>query len=235
MRRANKKLIGAFVLGAAALLAIAIAVFGSGMIFKDSDKYVLFFERSVKGLSTGAPVLFKGVKIGNVTDLRLVEDPDSGDVLIEVIIDVTLANVQGLREGLGYPDYKKFIARGLRAKLDLQSFVTGQLIISFGFYPDQPDKLYNLSSQYPQLPTLPTPPGIFAVMDELPISEISRNLEQVVSGLSKVINSQGVAELDRTLREMTEAARATRLLMEYLEQHPEAFLKGKQDFKRGQK
>ena len=61
------------------------------------------------------------------------------------------------------------IALGLRAKLEIQSFLTGQLMISFDFYPDKPAKLRSILKGFPELPTLPTSPDIFEVMDELPI------------------------------------------------------------------
>jgi len=232
MKKANKAMIGAFVVGAVALLIGGLIAFGSGAIFKKSDKYVLYFDRSVKGLTTGAPVIFKGVKLGNVTNVAIVYDPETKDELIEVEIDVLLSLVRGIPEPIGYPDYKNFIKRGLRAKLDMQSFVTGQLMVAFAFYPDTQPKMHNsISKRYPELPTLPTPPDIFEAMDEVPIKEIFINLNQLIATLNKVTSSQGFAELDRTIREMTATSRAARLLMEYLETHPEAFLKGKGSFK----
>ena len=74
-KTANKTLIGAFAVGAAALLLLAVAVFGSGMLFKETARFVLFFDRSVSGLSVGSPVVFQGVPVGRVTDIRLVGWP----------------------------------------------------------------------------------------------------------------------------------------------------------------
>ena len=98
MRKINKTVIGAFVVGAVALLMVSILVFGSGQILRQADKYVLFFNGSVKGLSVGAPVIFRGVKIGNVSSIGLVYDPDTREVLIPVIVDVALARVTGVPE-----------------------------------------------------------------------------------------------------------------------------------------
>jgi paraquat-inducible protein B len=226
-RKANKTIIGAFVVGAVGLLVAAITVFGSGAIFKNSDKYVLFFDGSVKGLSVGAPVIFRGVKIGNVSDISLVYDPGTKNVLIPVIIDVELARVKGIPDKIGYPDYKAFIQHGLRARLEIQNFITGQLMLAFDFYGDKPERLYGLIKEYPELPALPISPDIFEIMDELPIKEISSDLEQTVAGMNRLVNSEGISEIDRTLQEVTQAARALRLFVEYLEQHPEALLKGK--------
>ena len=48
-KSANKTLIGAFVVGATALLLLAIAVFGSGKLFQTTSRYVLFFDGSISG------------------------------------------------------------------------------------------------------------------------------------------------------------------------------------------
>ncbi len=228
MKKANKTVIGAFVLGAVALLAVAIVVFGSKKFFRHSDKYILFFDSSVKGLSEGAPVIFKGVKIGNVSEMSLLYDANTKDVLIPVIIDVELARVEGVPEKLGYPDYTQLIKEGLRARLEVQNFITGQLMLALDFYPDRPVKTYGIIKAYPELPALPVSPDIFEVMEDIPPKEISHNLNEAVSGLNKLFSSEGLHGLKSAVQEITQAARSLRLFLEYMEQHPEAFLKGKQ-------
>ena len=51
MKKANKTKIGVFVVGAVILLIAAILIFGSGTLFKQSDKYIVYFDGSIKGLS----------------------------------------------------------------------------------------------------------------------------------------------------------------------------------------
>lgn len=226
-RKANKTAIGIFVVGAVALLVIGISVFGSGMLFKRADKYVLFFDGSVKGLSAGSPVVFRGVKIGNVDHVNLLYHPETKEVFILVIIDVELSRVKGRPETLGYPNYEELIKKGLRAQLDVQSFVTGQLIVSFDFYQNKPAKLLGIMKQYPELPTLPMAPGILDIMHDLPMKEIANNLKETTAGINKLVNSEGFRGIDDAIMEITQTARSLRLFIEYLEQHPEALLKGK--------
>ena len=227
IRKINKTVIGAFVIGAVGLLIASILVFGSGQIFRQADKYVLFFNGSVKGLSVGAPVIFRGVKIGNVVSISLAYDQQTQEVLIPVVIDIELSRVMGIPEKPGYPDYEAFIKQGLRAKLEVQNFITGQLMLGLDFYPDKPEKLYGIIKDYPELPALPISPDIFEVMDDIPVKEITLNLEQAVAGINRLVNSEGISELGKTLKEITNSARSFGLLVEYLEQHPEALLKGK--------
>ena len=232
-RKVNKTVIGLFVAGALALLIIGIAVFGSGVLFKQTNKFVLYFDGSVKGLSIGAPVMFRGVGIGSVKDISLIYDSKVGTVMLPVIVEIEQGRIKGAPSFGESGGDKKMIELGLRGKLEVQSFLTGQLMISFDFYPYKPAQLRGILKQYPELPTLPTSPDIFELMNEIPIKEISRNLDATAKGINRLINSsdleRSLYELRNTLQETKQAMRSLRLLTEYLEQHPEAILKGKRE------
>ena len=91
-------------------------------------------------------------------------------------------------------------------------------MIAFDFYPDTPVKLHGIIKQYPELPTLPA-------------EGISENLENSLSSINKLVSSENVhesfSELSSTLREVKGSAHSFHLLTDYLEEHPEALLKGK--------
>ncbi|MDP2932944.1 MAG: MlaD family protein, partial [bacterium] len=210
-RKANKTAIGIFVTGALALLVIGISVFGSGMLFEKADKYVLFFDGSVKGLTTGAPVVFRGVKIGNVDQINLLYDRKTERTCILVIIKVELSRVKGVPDRIGYPDYGELIKKGLRARLDVQSFVTGQLIVSFDFYQDKPARLLGIMEQYPELPTLPMSPSVLGIVQDLPLKEIANNLKETTAGINKLVNSEGFRGIDDAIMEITQTVRSMRL------------------------
>jgi len=230
-QKANKTKIGLFVVGALGLLVAGIVVFGSGEIFKKTDKFVLYFDGSVKGLSIGAPVMFRGVSIGAVKDIRLIYDSKLGTITLPVIVEIEEDRIQGAPSFGDLSGDKKMIELGLRGKLEVQSFLTGQLMISFDFYPNIPANLRNIQSQYPELPTLPISPDIFELMNELPIKEIARNLELAAKGINHLVNSNdlqiSIYELRKTFQETQRAMHSVSLLAEYLEQHPEAIFKGK--------
>src|SRR6476660_8897315 len=71
IEKISPTLIGAFVVGAVALLVIGVVAFGSGQLFRKTQQFVLYFDGSVNGLHMGAPVKFKGVEIGSVKDIKL--------------------------------------------------------------------------------------------------------------------------------------------------------------------
>lgn len=233
IRKANKTVIGLFVVGGLILLMIGILVFGSGLLFKRTNKFVLYFDGSVKGLSIGAPVMFRGVGIGFVREISLIYDAKSGTVMLPVIVEIEQGRVKGA-PSFGEPGGdKKMIALGLRGRLEILSFLTSQLMISFDFYSDKAADLRGILNQYPELPTLPSSPDIFELMNQIPIKEIAKNLEATVKGLNLLVNSSDLQksfyELRNTLQETKQTMRSLRLLSEYLEQHPEAILKGKTD------
>jgi len=232
-RKVNKTVIGLFVVGALVLLIIGIVVFGSGVLFKRTNKFVLYFDGSVKGLSIGAPVMFRGVSIGTVRDISLIYDSKGGTIMLPVIVEIEQGSIKGAPSFGESGGAKKMIELGLRGKLEVQSFLTGQLMISFDFYPDKPAELRGILKAYPELPTLPISPDIFELMNEIPIKEISKNLAATAKGIDRLVNSsdlqRSLYELRNTLQETKQTMRSLRLLTEYLEQHPEAILKGKLD------
>lgn len=223
-QKANKTMIGVFTVGALILLLIGIVVFGSGMFFKKTNEFVLYFDGSVKGLSAGAPVMFRGVSIGTVKNISLIYDSNAGTIILPVIIEIEQGRIKGTPSFGGAEAAKKLIELGLRAKLEVRSFLTGELMIAFDLYPDSPAKLRNIQKVYPELPTLSTSPDIFALMDQLPIKEIGKNIETTTRGIERLVNS---SDLQNMVREVRQAMLSFRLLTEYLEQYPEAILKGK--------
>ncbi|MFV9646304.1 MAG: MlaD family protein, partial [Desulfobacterales bacterium] len=75
-KKASKTAIGGFVVGALALIVVGVLIFGSGKFLTKTQTYVMYFEGSVRGLNVGAPIVFRGVKIGSVTRIQLVANTD---------------------------------------------------------------------------------------------------------------------------------------------------------------
>ena len=230
-KKANKTLIGAFVVGAVILLIMSLVVFSSGRLFRKTNKYVLFFEGSIKGLVVGAPVTFKGVKIGEVKDIRLVYDPATRFAFIPVIIETQPNLIKGTPTKRSRDNFKFLVENGLRAQLDLQSLLTGQLAVALDFFPDKPARLLGLIKEYPEIPTVSSLLGeLLKDIGEIRLKEIASDLQESMRSLNIALKESQetiIFGIENTVREITDAARAVRLLAEYLEQHPEALLKGK--------
>ncbi len=92
-------------------------------------KYVIYFDDSVRGLSRGAPVEFKGVQIGRVTDIELQYDEATESVQVPVTIEFQPDRLRGVK--IDENDIvNETIARNLRAKLANGNLLTGQLFVS---------------------------------------------------------------------------------------------------------
>jgi len=220
-KKANPTAIGAFVLGALVILVAAILMFGAGTLFTPVQKYTLFFGTSVKGLRVGAPVTFRGDKIGDVIDIRPLLNALTSNIDIQVIIEIPDADqVQIVGEGpLTELDDEEALAylvneKGLRAKLALQSMVTGQLFVDLDFYPDEPIRMRKIPTKHPQLPTIET--GLQQLMksfQDLPIAETMKKIQDALDAITTLATSP---KLPETLDNVHGAAEETRKLAENL-------------------
>src|SRR5580698_5885972 len=98
---------------------IGVFVFGSGDLFKRTNKFVLYFDGSVKGLAVGAPVMFRGVSIGTVKDISLIYDSKAGTITLPVIVEIDDGRIKGAPSFGKSGGDKQLIALGLRGKLEV--------------------------------------------------------------------------------------------------------------------
>lgn len=184
MAKSRPVLVGNFVLGALALVVAGILFFGGSRLFATSTRAVIFFEGSVAGLDIGAPVTFRGVRLGTVQDIAIVvsdEHTPRIPVTIELAPEHLITETGGPARGpISVP---QLVATGLRAQLRLQSFVTGQLAVDLDFLPGTPARMVTADTGgLPQIPSLPSDlERLRASLTELPIQEIARLLQRVLS------------------------------------------------------
>jgi paraquat-inducible protein B len=219
----NKKisptLIGVFVIGAVALIIIAILVFGSGRLFRQTRDFVLYFDNSVNGLRIGAPVKIKGVEIGSVKDIRLQLERNK-EPKIPVIIELDLEKFTSRgaagaaatamdREAM----QKAIVDRGLRGQLEMESLVTGLLFIALDFFPGTPINLVQQANgdyKYPEIPTLPTTleqakgaaTRIMNKLEEIDFKELGANVEATLKGVNRTVNSPEIESVLRSLAQV---------------------------------
>lgn len=199
MRKPNPALIGAFLLGALALAMAGLLVFGGGKYFKSQQLWQATFNESVKGLAVGAPVTFRGVPVGSVTDIKVVVDPSTQQGRTPVVFEVTadrLITLQGTpAEFIRDRSYAPALfQRGLRAQLDIQSFVTGQLLVNLDFFPGAPPPPpFDSTAAIPEFPTIPsTKQAIMQELEKVDIAGIAKDLRDTLQGVSKLVNGPEV-------------------------------------------
>jgi len=159
--RANPTAIGLFLIGAIVLAVGGTAVLASTTWFQKRSTFISFFQESVNGLETGAPVKFQGVPVGTVTDLLIQIDQRDKTFQVPVQYDVDLTRLttqQGTFVNLKDTAVLRHqIADGLRAQLQMESMVTGQLYIELSYRTDaKPPELERRPTAWPEIPTTPS-------------------------------------------------------------------------------
>jgi paraquat-inducible protein B len=236
--------------------------------------FKLIFNQSVRGLEPGAPVELRGIKVGEVMDIRAQIDAKtlkfSAPVTIELDAQRLGVKVLGVRQGANFAPLRRkiidsLIAHGVRAQLQTGNLLTGATFVAFDFFPGVAPASVDWSQNPPQLPT--TPGQLAAVeaglgdivkkLNKMPLQQIGDNLNKSLANLdltlvsarttlenlnatlsdaSTTLNnanglvgpkSEQIEEIDQTLQEFRRAARSVRVLTDYLEQHPEALIRGK--------
>ncbi len=176
-QRVSPTLIGLFVVGALALGVVGVGAFGSGQFFEQRTTFISYFDESVNGLDVGAPVKFKGVPIGEVTDINLRVDLENETFQVPVQYAINLdpvTDTTGARLNLDDPTLlRDQIEDGLRAQLQLESIVTGKLYVELTYISD-PD-----SAVYAQ-----GPPSRLSIPTELsPLAKLGEGASGLVTNL----------------------------------------------------
>jgi paraquat-inducible protein B len=242
--RSHPRLVGAFVLGAISLALGAVVVLSSGGWLEHRDRFTVFFPGSVSGLNPGSPVTFRGVRIGEVVNVKPIltgrsDDPIQIEVVLEFAGDVVDAppGVPNPYRRLASPDLARLlIDRGVRGRLVSQSLLTGQKAIDFDFLPDQPARFTGVHPRYPELPTTPTAFELLSArfdrlsekLAELPLDQMLEDVRRVILAVREVVDSEetrrlfasarrAADEVDETLRDVRSTLADAREAIKHLD------------------
>ena len=218
-KKVNKTAIGAFVLGALALAFAVVLVLGSDKFFTRQHVYITYFDRSVQGLKVGSPVMFRGVKVGSVTDISIVVvDLPKRKLQIPVVFTLEPEKFKGTSAEFQRDPktiVKAIVENGLRTQLHTLSFVTGQLVLDLDFFPGTPANLAGLHKEYPEIPSVHSPlEELRATLEELPLRQIVERLDSALDGLDRLVHS---VDAKKTAQTIEGALRDTRVLVRNLD------------------
>ena len=123
-------------------------------IFVPDHKCLLFFDQSVRGLTTGAPVEFRGIPLGRVVEISFRHSPP-GDSRVPVVIEIDSDTLGKAVENIENPQevLAECVRRGLRATLSTGSLLTGALYIDLDFAPDAAPAELTTFGEYEVIPT----------------------------------------------------------------------------------
>jgi paraquat-inducible protein B len=225
-KRVHPALIGGFVVSGILLAVAAVTVFASGEFFDRRRTFVSYFPGTVDGLTIGANVSFRGVRIGAVREILLSMDSDSAltdagaSMRIPVIFDVdeTLIRERGASLRLDDPEQIQFLVdRGLSARLDSESLVTGRTYVSLDFRPDDNPTLYGEPGEFPEIPAVISPMAqigekVQEVADrllEVDVEALFTSVGTTLDGLNHLITSPELQALPGEFEGMLGSLQAT--------------------------
>ncbi|MDF3831494.1 MlaD family protein [Cupriavidus basilensis] len=175
--------------------------------FKASDELapalaVLYFDQSVRGLSPGAPVDFRGIAVGQVRSIGIEYQRDKKAFRMPVVVELYPSRIGLSARDLADKHYARGIAdalnkRGLRAQLRTGNLLTGQVFVAFDFFANAPPAKLSLDNPVPELPTMPgtfdelqTKLGnIVSRLDKVPFEQIGQDVRTTMASLDKMLSN----------------------------------------------
>ncbi|HZZ13343.1 MAG TPA: MlaD family protein [Paraburkholderia sp.] len=183
------------------------------------DTYVFDFTESVRGLSVGAPVDFRGIVVGEVSAIYTHYDPVTKRFSIPVEVHLyperfTSRYRGGNKGGRVVADRHQFadwlVAQGFRGQLKTGNLLTGQLYVAFDFFPNAAKAKIDWSASPPLLPTVPgglqslqdSVTALVAKLNKIPFEGIGNNAKQTLADadvLLKQLNAEVLPQARTTL------------------------------------
>lgn len=208
--------------------------------FTSRVPFLVHFDGSVRGLHAGSAVEFRGIRVGEVTDIRLDVDPATGAARIPVTLNLEPERFDAPGGGgadAAYAGMKALVDRGLRAQLRTGNLLTGELIVALDFFPDAPKATLEMAGGVPELPSRPnvldtatrTATDLMEELARAPIAETVTELRDTIQKAGALLGGpevgQSLASLSRSLAELekvtatlgTEGAPAIRALRQVAE------------------
>ena len=214
-KKASPLLIGAFVVGGLALIVLALVAVAGGEFFERKERAVMYFGNSIYGLEVGAPVMFRGVRVGSVKRIAIFYDRKSDKFAIPVTAELDPDAIRGL-DGVRGSDaaLPTLLQRGLSAQLSMQSLLTGQLYVDLDLRPTQVRTLHGTLTGLTEIPTTTT--AIQNLRNQLEgvdfrrmlddLATLARSTSQVLAGPQLKQSIEDIAELTGSLRRVTALA-----------------------------
>ncbi len=179
--KVSPAIVGMFVIGAFALGIVALLTFGGVNFFAKPQRFLVYFEESVHGLTLGSPVKLRGVPVGRVVDLNVRYDEKTNHSAVAVLCEFSKDKVTDPRgTAINFSsraELQTMVDHGLRARLDVQGLATGLLFVELEFLnpKDYPADSRNPELKYVVIPYVPSA-----------ISEFQTNLTEILNDIKKV-------------------------------------------------
>lgn len=196
MLKANPKAIGGFVVGGLVLFVAGLVTFGSFKFFAERLPVVMYFQGDLSGLDVGAPLVFRGVRVGTITDVTMHFNSDTREIRIPVHAEIEPERfvIEGTAKRQRGGNLPLMVKGGLRAQLASQSLLTGKLLVQLDFRPDTPIRLVGNAGVL-EIPTVPSAmselqtgvEGVLKKVREMPLPELITDLRTLIGDTDSTV------------------------------------------------
>lgn len=214
--------LGLFVVVSVLLLAAAVLALGGREWWQSSFTFETYFNNSVAGLDLGATVRFRGVPLGQVTQILTSAATYEQNVplnrrreyiVVRVKVNASPAEAEQMRR-----DALALSRRGLRAQTQLAG-ITGQQYLALDFMDPKkyPPLEFDWTPQYTYLPSAPSSVGeivskaqtFLANLNDADIKQLGQNLNRLVSDVDHKLAELPIGELSGSAQGVLANANAT--------------------------
>ena len=212
-KRPNPTLIGFFMLGTLVLAVAGLFIFSPKLFTSDTAVFNSAFRESVNGLSVGSIVKCQGVPIGEVTDIQLFIDVEEETFYVPVFYEIDMERLRaitGSRLPFERDEISLHIEKGLRAQLQMESIVTGQMYIELAYHeaPGPPQYLQG-GLENLEIPTLFSPmaqlgtetSSLVSNLRSVNVNAISDNLTAFLINANNKLDDLDLAGLNASIME----------------------------------
>ncbi|WP_299073586.1 intermembrane transport protein PqiB [uncultured Paraglaciecola sp.] len=169
--------------------------------FKLKAEYVILVKDTIRGLTVGAPVEYRGLMIGKVLAINSLEYQQNNllqqgyDIPVTISIQPGRVQQPDNAQGLAFirKQIRLWIQQGLRATLKTGNLLTGAMFVDLQHYPDEPvvaaktiqgyEVIPTITGEFSEITTKVT--GILDNINELKLNEISNSVNSMLSQMSK--------------------------------------------------
>lgn len=193
-------------------------------------RYSLYFEDSLRGLTVGAPVEFRGIKVGSVVDVRLEYDEAKSSFRLPVVVELEPERIGTRSERMKRAPREAFqvlVKNGLRARLQSGNLLTGQLFVDLVMQPKSPIRLANAGHAEPELPTIrgggveqmiATASGIMEQLDRVDYAALGADLQGTLKGTNALANGP---QMQAALSDLAGSLASVRVILRALDARAE--------------
>lgn len=208
-RKASATMIGTFVVAGIALIATAIIALAGNNLFTRKERIVMHFSGSVYGLQAGAPVVFRGVRVGSVESIQVFYDRAQDSYSIPVVAVLESDAVSGLDGQRGSAEaalaLPALVERGLSAQLSMQSLLTGLLYVDLDLRPRREGSVRGGSyAGATEIPTTPTAiQNLREQFDGMDFRRLADDISAIASSARAVVSGPQLRQALDDLAEIT--------------------------------